>query len=241
MHGSRSTLTTQCAIVAHHFTSGALPESAIGYWQRAGERAMARSANAESVRFTCEGLRLLGGLPRSLARSQQELGLRGLMGFALAAIKGYGADDVEQALGRARELCEELGDTPQLIPILYGLHAFYLVRADRRRTVELAEQLVHLTRDVTDAGALFMAVGAAGLTHFWQGDHQRAVADLERMRALYDPARHRALAVAHNQELGAVMNMYLGLVYWFLGRADASLARMEEALAIAGDPPIRSP
>ena len=58
------------------------------------------------------------------------------------------------------------------------------MRADRRRTVELAEQLVHLTQDVTDAAPLFMAVGAAGLTHFWQGDHRRAAADLERMVAL---------------------------------------------------------
>jgi len=45
------------------------------------------------------------------------------------ATKGAGAPEVEGTYARARELCQQVGDTPQLFPVLYGLWLFYLVRA----------------------------------------------------------------------------------------------------------------
>ena len=45
------------------------------------------------------------------------------------ATKGAGAPEVERTYARARELCQQVGDTPQLFPVLYGLWLFYLVRA----------------------------------------------------------------------------------------------------------------
>ena len=37
---------------------------------------------------------------------------------------------MEQRYTRARELCQQLGETPQLFPVLWGLWAFYLVRGE---------------------------------------------------------------------------------------------------------------
>ncbi|MGH7790171.1 MAG: AAA family ATPase, partial [Candidatus Binatia bacterium] len=227
---------TQPELVAHHFGAAGLSQPAIGYWQRAAQRAMVRSANVEAARFVTDALQLLGGLPAGPLRSQQELGLRSILGMTMAATRGYGADEVERAFARAREICEEFPNVPQLVPVLYGLHAFYLVRADRRRNVELAEQLVQLTRDSDDAGLLFMSVGAAGITDFWQGDHLRAVERLSRTASLYQP-EHQALTFMHGQEPGAVAHMYLGLVRWFLGYPEQALAEMDTAMAIAARTP----
>ena len=44
-----------------------------------------------------------------------------LLGSALMASKGFAAPEVEAAFTRARELCQHLGDSPQLFPVLPGL------------------------------------------------------------------------------------------------------------------------
>ena len=36
------------------------------------------------------------------------------------AAKGYAAPEVERALARARELCQQIEDTSQLFPVLVG-------------------------------------------------------------------------------------------------------------------------
>ena len=45
------------------------------------------------------------------------------------AAKGQGVPEVERAYTRARELCQQVGETPELFPVLWGLWRFYLVRA----------------------------------------------------------------------------------------------------------------
>ena len=40
------------------------------------------------------------------------------------AIRGSAAPEVEQAYTRARELCLQVGETPQLFPVLFGLWWF---------------------------------------------------------------------------------------------------------------------
>ena len=41
------------------------------------------------------------------------------------AAKGQAAPEVGQAYTRARELCQQVGETPQLFPMLFGLWRFY--------------------------------------------------------------------------------------------------------------------
>jgi hypothetical protein len=48
------------------------------------------------------------------------------LGQALIAVKGYAAPEVAQAYTRARDLCRQVGETPQLFRGIWGLYAFYL-------------------------------------------------------------------------------------------------------------------
>ena len=59
-------------------------------------------------------------------------------------LKALRAPEVEQVYTRARELCRQVGETPQLFPVLWGLWAFYHVRAEYKTARELAEQLLQL-------------------------------------------------------------------------------------------------
>src|SRR5215475_12444054 len=50
------TATLQPAVVAHHYTEAGLRGPAMPYWQRAGERAIERSAHGESISHLTKGL-----------------------------------------------------------------------------------------------------------------------------------------------------------------------------------------
>src|SRR5262249_26304031 len=70
------TVETQPELVAHHYTEAGLITQALPYWQRAGERAVERSANEEARQHLTQGLELLKGLPDGDEYLQQELALQ---------------------------------------------------------------------------------------------------------------------------------------------------------------------
>jgi predicted ATPase len=91
-----------------------LNEQAVGYWQKAGEKAI-RSAYAEGIAHLTAGLQLLHTLPDAPEHMQQEVALQTILGPAIIATKGLAASEVEHVYSRARELCQRLGDSPQLL------------------------------------------------------------------------------------------------------------------------------
>ena len=136
------TKETQPELVAHHYTEAGSTEQAIPYWQQAGRRATQRSANVEAVTHLRRGLSLIETLPETPERTQHELLSRRPSARLLMATKGYGAPEVGSAYRGHAELCQQVGETAQLFPVLYGVWAFQVVRADFRRA-KLGEQLLH--------------------------------------------------------------------------------------------------
>ena len=108
-------------------TRGAgLTEQAIVYWEKAGERAIQRSANAEAIERLSKALELLATVPETPERMRRELALQTRLGPAVIAVKGYAAPDVETVYSRARELCARVADCPQLLfSTLRGLWLFH--------------------------------------------------------------------------------------------------------------------
>jgi predicted ATPase len=118
------TAETQPELLAHHSTAAGLGEQAIIYWQRAGQHAIERSAYVEAISHFTQALAWLATLPESPERTQQELTLQIGLGGPLVATKGFSAPEVEKVYVRARELCRQGGETPQLFPVLFGLRTF---------------------------------------------------------------------------------------------------------------------
>jgi class 3 adenylate cyclase len=102
----------QPELLAHHYKEGGLSEQAMLYWQRAGQRAIQRSAYAEAAGHLAKGLELLTSLPDTPTRRRQELILQTTLGQVLMAIKGHAALEVEQAYTRARALYRQVGEVP---------------------------------------------------------------------------------------------------------------------------------
>ena len=107
-------------LLAHHFTQAGLTEAAIEWWRKAGQRSLERSALVEAEGQLRKGLALVATLPEDITRVQHELDLRIALGKALIATKGYGAPETGESFDRARSLCEQLDQPPQLVSVLYG-------------------------------------------------------------------------------------------------------------------------
>src|SRR5258705_10780786 len=83
-------------------------------------------------------------LSETPARAQQELDLQIALGQALSATNSHGAPEVEQTYARARALCAQVGETPQLFPTLWGLWRFYKDPGGVSTAREVREQIITL-------------------------------------------------------------------------------------------------
>jgi predicted ATPase len=82
------TVETQPELVAQHYTAAACHEQAVHYWQRAGQRALERSALVEAIAHFTTGLALLDTLPDTPARAP---GAGAPSGSGCAALRHQGA------------------------------------------------------------------------------------------------------------------------------------------------------
>jgi class 3 adenylate cyclase/predicted ATPase len=227
------TAENQPELLAHHYTEAGFREQAIGYWQQAGQQALQRSANPEAVRHLMKGLDLLATLPETSARVQQELELRVALGPAMMATKGWAAPEVEQTYARARALCQQVGETPHLVPVLRGLGRFYGSRGALRTAHELNLQLLKLAQRETTPFLLLEAHEALGNDLFFLGEYPTAQMHLEQAIALADPKTQRELMLRQYAVSGVTCLAWMALTLWCLGYPTRALRRCQEALTLA--------
>jgi len=223
----------QPELLAHHYTEAGLGAQAIPFWQRAGQRAIERSANPEAISHLTTGLELVAQLPAGPPRLQQELALQITLSGPLMAARGYTAQDVEKVFGRALELCRQIGETPQLFNALRGLRQFYQIRGDSRTAYEIGEQLLRLAEQVQDTSHLLEAHNALGGALFWMGEFGRAQEHFEKAISIYDPTEHSKQAYIWGNDPGVVANSYAAWNLWYLGYPDQSLECIRTMHALA--------
>src|SRR5262249_52975059 len=118
------TVATQPELVAQHYTAAGCAEQAGPYWLPAGQQASECLASLEAISHFTTGIELLQSLPETSEHTQQALTLYIGLGAAMQMVKGHAAPEVEHAYSQARALCQQVGETPELVPILFGLWKF---------------------------------------------------------------------------------------------------------------------
>jgi predicted ATPase len=227
------TVETQPELLAHHYTEAGLSAQAIPYLQSAGQRAAQRSAHLEAIQHLSTGLALLATLPETPARAQQELDLQMALGPPLMATKGYAASEVEQTYARARALCAQVGETPQLFSMLRGLCLFYRNRGALPTARELGEQLDQLAQRAAAPTPRLEAHTTLGGTLFFLGEYAAARTHLEQGIALADPTAQRALALRHGEAPGVRCLILAANTLWCLGFPAQAMQRSQQALTLA--------
>ena len=131
----RTSVVDHYSELAHHYSRSGNTEKAVEYLELAGHQAVQRSANDEAIRHFTTALELLQTQPDSPARWQHELALHVALGPSLTATQSYAAPEVVSIYLRARELCEQVGDTPEFSRCCGGCGRFISSgRSTRRRT-----------------------------------------------------------------------------------------------------------
>ena len=221
------------AELAMHFERGWDYPRAVQYLQQAGENALHRSAHQEAISLLTKGLELLKTLPDTLDRAHQELTLHLALGPPLMATKGYAAPEIEDTYTRAHDLCQQLGETGQLFPVLRGMWVFYLLRADIQTAHEIGQQLLTLAQRVQDPALLVEAHYALGSALFFLGEVTPARTHFEQGIAFYDPQQHRVYTGLYGQDPGVFCRLVLAMALWVQGYADQALASVHKALPLA--------
>ncbi len=224
---------TQPELVAQHYTAAGCAAQAIPYWQRAGQLASDRSAHLEAISHVTTGIELLTTLPETPERIQQSWRLHMALGAALLVTKGHAAPEVEYAYLRARELCQQVGETPELVSALFGLWRFYSVRSQLHTARELSETLLPLAQQAHDPALTVMAHYALGYTWCLLGMLPAARTHLEAGIARYTPDQRHAPVFRTGQDLGVGCRAYVAWTLWLLGYPEQALARVHEALTLA--------
>jgi predicted ATPase len=224
---------TQPELLAQHYTEAGAMAQAIPYWQQAGHRAIERSANLEAIGHLTKGLEVLITLPDTPDRIRQELDMQTALGLALRAIHGWSAPEAAQAYTRARELCQQVGDTPHLYKVLFGLWTSSVVRPEFQTAHELGEQLLRLGQNASDPMLLLQAHGVLGATLLFMGAFAPARTHLEHVLALYNPQQHRSHTLLYGQDPGATSLSWAALALWYLGYPDQALQVGQQAVTLA--------
>jgi predicted ATPase/class 3 adenylate cyclase len=220
--------------LARHYSRSDNVSKAVEYLGRAGQQAFQRAAYADAISSLSAATALLQKLPESPERIQRELLLLLDIGATLITVRGNTAPEVEAVYSRARELCERLGDPPELFPALWGLWFTHLLRGELRRAYELAEQLLARAQSARDPALLIYAHAALGSTLSFMGHLLSARERLELAISLYDQERHRPNAFRYGgTDHGVVGLSTVSRILWLLGYPDQALARGNEALALA--------
>ena len=227
------TVVTQPELLAQHYTAAGLSEQAIPYWQRAGQHASERSANLEAISHFTTGIELLKTLPVTPAHTQQALTLHIALGAALQMVKGPAAPEVEHAYTQAYALCQQVGETPELAPILFGLWRFYLGRPQLHTAREIGETLLRLAQQAHDTALSVAAYYTLGLTWLYLGALPAARPSLEEAIARYTPDQRRALVFRTGHDPDVACRVHAATTLWLLGSPTQALAYVHEALALA--------
>jgi len=219
----------RAADLAIQFERGRDPRKAVHYLAQAARNAAQRSAHQQAVALFTKALDLLSTLPETPERAPHELRLHLALGNSLLATAGYAAPEVEQVFFRARDLCLQMGNPPQLLPVMLVLGTILLVRAEFPAARAFTQQLLALLEKAPPS-LVCAAYAGIGLVFLNLGELATARDYIERGVQFYAPRHHNPLAL---QDPGVVSLAHAALVLWHQGYLDQAEARSQEALHLA--------
>jgi hypothetical protein len=161
----------------------------------------------------------LANLPDDAARKELELNLRISLGNALLATKGLSAPEPGEAFARARQLCEQLNQPPQLGEVIKWQFSFRLVRGDLEQAERHAEEIRHLGNASNEAMWKLTGSRLSGIVYCFLGKFILARAHSEDALSLADLSL-RAVAAATPEDPHASNLLYLSRALLCLGYID---------------------
>ena len=222
--------------LAYHFREGNDLEKTVIYSHRAGVKAASHFAYREAVLYFEQALRALEHMPEGRQKLEQAIAIRIDLGPALIAIGSYLAPEVEENYIQAAKLCERLGETTQLFPVLWTLSRIRNWRGELPAARQQAEQLLSLARREQDSLRLLEAHHTLWAISLDMGELAASRTYADQGFTLYDRQRHGQLGSVYGaHDPGVCSQIHAAEALWLLGYPDQALQTIESALIMAAE------
>jgi class 3 adenylate cyclase/predicted ATPase len=226
----------QPELLARHCTEAGLIEKSAGLWGKAAQRSLDRSALVEAAEQFTRALDQIATLPATPTVRREQIKLQVALITPLIPLKGHAAPETKAAAERARLLIEQaeaLGEPPEDPLLLFSvLYAFWVanyvafsgdvIRSLAAQFLTLAERQLATVPQMI--GHRLMAISLAST-----GEITNGRVHYDQALALYDPAKHRPLAMRFGQDAGVTVLCHRSWALFALGYPDAALADAESA------------
>lgn len=224
-----TTLEAQAAPLTYHWGAAGEVVKEMQYASMAGTQALRSNANAEAIHYFSRALDILKTFPPSPELIGQELQLQLALATPMVATLGYTSPKVQETFLRARELCEMIGEVPQLGQALFGLGGFYMVRAEHTTSMGFEEQILRMGEKTGDPMLLMLGHWGVGLLQMYMGQLESARQHFEQVLAIYDPAKFGAIAIIF-QDPQVTIYSWMTWALWLMGYFDQAAKSAEQAV-----------
>jgi predicted ATPase len=187
----------------------------------------------ESIVQARKGLDLLVHRPKEPEPWRQELDLQKVLGAALLASRGNAAPETGQAYTRARELCEQLGDTAALIPVLGALSTYHQTAGEYAAMRRISKDLLRIGDQQNNTVGSLVGNRSMGLCLYHVGEFVAARSCLERVLDLYTPAAHDALVTVTSFDVRTGALSYLSMILVIEGQPEQAAPFSQQALTVS--------
>ena len=228
-----TTVEAEPEVLAHHYREAGMADAASTYFERAGDRAAARSAYIEATAHFRAAIDQADCLPQNHERARRALILLLKLGPAIAVTIGQWKPEVEAVYRRAHELGREVGDGPKLFRATWRLW-LCASRADNKRSRKWTEELTSLAQRLGDESLLLEAQHCRWGDEYFAGNVPQLLETTEEGIRRYDPKRHAQLGEAfagHDPGVCALVVHAEGLS--LRGLPDQARRTVERALLLA--------
>ncbi len=235
-------LSTYYPILAHHWSMAAgenkdhkeAQMKTIEYLELSGETALRGGAFKESYQFLKNAIDWYDSLPDSEKNLAKELKLLKNLGTASFATTGYGSEQTKEIYDRALILCEQIGDKPEVFPLLWGTWLCYHFSSDTDKQIELGKRLLQIAQDEGDNELLLQAHHALWTTLILLPDYKESQKHLEAGRKLYKPEMHENHCFHYGgHDPGSCCYRALCLSSWTMGYPDRAIKWGFEGIKLA--------
>jgi predicted ATPase len=138
-----------------------------------------------------------------------------------------------QAYTRARELCEQLGDTAALIPVLGALSTYHQTAGEYAEMRGISKDLLRIGDQQNNTVGSLVGNRSMGLCLYHVGELVAARSCLERVLDLYTPAAHDALVTVTSFDVRTGALSYLSMILVIEGQPEQAAPFSQQALTVS--------
>ena len=221
----------QPEVLARHWNAAGEIDKAIAAWTAAGQRASSRAAHVEAAGHFRAALELSEALPQGSDRANTELALLLGLAVSLSASQGYTSPEVGEVLGRARTICDHLGNVAGLFGVMINICHFYTVAAQEEPAMDAASRCLKIAEETRQPDQLIQGHFNVGYMHYSQGELAEARKHLELSARLYRKHRDQPLTRYGPSDPLVEALSPQPLVLYAMGEIEEAARRSDEQLA----------